>query len=126
MLRHARAPFPVPDRKDLPPGLADVLGKLTAKKPEDRYQTPAEAAAALAPFAVRPANPPSPRPLPAIRADEAITEDTLPAPAVKEASTATRFALPHERPRPAVRKGCLPVVLLGIAFVVAGWLAIRN
>ncbi|MFO0803223.1 MAG: protein kinase [Gemmataceae bacterium] len=38
-------------RPDLPEGLASVLGKLMAKRPQDRYATPAEAAAALAPFA---------------------------------------------------------------------------
>lgn len=38
-------------RLDVPEGLAQVLAKLMAKKPADRYATPAEAAAALAPFA---------------------------------------------------------------------------
>jgi formylglycine-generating enzyme required for sulfatase activity/tRNA A-37 threonylcarbamoyl transferase component Bud32 len=38
-------------RTDLPPGLPTVLKKLLAKRPEDRYQTPAEVAAALTPFA---------------------------------------------------------------------------
>ena len=35
-------------RPDVPPGVAAVVRKLMAKRPEDRYQTPAEAAAALA------------------------------------------------------------------------------
>jgi serine/threonine protein kinase len=34
-------------RPDVPPGVASVVGKLMAKRPEDRFQTPAEAAAAL-------------------------------------------------------------------------------
>src|SRR5262245_20233928 len=34
-------------RPDVPPGLAGVVRKLMAKKPEDRYQTPAEVAVAL-------------------------------------------------------------------------------
>ncbi|HXD89169.1 MAG TPA: protein kinase, partial [Urbifossiella sp.] len=38
-------------RGDVPETLAAVVGKLMAKRPEDRYATPAEAAAALAPFA---------------------------------------------------------------------------
>ncbi|HVK10209.1 MAG TPA: serine/threonine-protein kinase [Gemmataceae bacterium] len=122
MLRHARAPFPVPDRNDLPAGLADVIAKLAAKKPDDRYQTPAEVAEALAPFAVKRPAPPTPRLMTAILADEVITEDTLPipVPAVKDASTATRFALPEVKPRPA-RKGCLGVVLLGLVAVVWLW-----
>jgi serine/threonine protein kinase len=52
---------PVPSlrraRPDVPPELARVLERLLAKRPEDRYQTPRELAAALAPFA-QPAPPP--------------------------------------------------------------------
>ena len=50
LLKH-RLDEPVPVeqlRLDVPPGVAAVLRKLMAKRPEDRYQTPAEAAAALA------------------------------------------------------------------------------
>ncbi len=36
---------------NLPPEVAEILHKLMAKKPVDRYQTPAEVATALAPFA---------------------------------------------------------------------------
>lgn len=38
-------------RPDLPPDLAAVVRRMMAKQPADRYQTPAEAAAALEPFA---------------------------------------------------------------------------
>jgi CheY-like chemotaxis protein len=38
-------------RSDVPPAVADAVRRMMAKQPEDRYQTPAEAAAALAPFA---------------------------------------------------------------------------
>ncbi len=37
-------------RAEVPAGLADVLAKMMAKKPEDRYQTAAEVASALHPF----------------------------------------------------------------------------
>lgn len=52
VLRHATEPLPrladfVPD---LPAGLQAVLDRMTAKVPSDRYQTPAAAAEALAPF----------------------------------------------------------------------------
>jgi hypothetical protein len=50
---HAHASIPPIDtlRHDVPPALAAVLEKLLARRPEDRYATPEEAAAALAPFA---------------------------------------------------------------------------
>ncbi len=37
-------------RTDLPSGLAGVVAKMMAKKPEDRFQTPAEVAYTLSPF----------------------------------------------------------------------------
>ncbi len=47
-----RAPRPLAEvRPDVPAGLARVVEKMMAKSPADRYQTPAEAAAALEPFA---------------------------------------------------------------------------
>ncbi|MDB5388637.1 MAG: pknB 10 [Planctomycetaceae bacterium] len=50
---HRRSPFPdvrkfVPN---LPPQLVVILNKMVAKRPEDRFETAAELAAALAPFA---------------------------------------------------------------------------
>jgi serine/threonine protein kinase len=39
-------------RPDVPTGVAGIVRKLMAKQPADRYQTPAEAVAALAPFCV--------------------------------------------------------------------------
>jgi serine/threonine protein kinase len=57
---------PVPSlrgaRPDVPPGLARALERLLAKRPEDRYQTPGEVAAALAPFAQPAPMPPKKRP----------------------------------------------------------------
>jgi serine/threonine protein kinase/WD40 repeat protein len=38
-------------RPEMPPGLVPIVRKLMAKKPENRYQTPAEVAALLEPFA---------------------------------------------------------------------------
>src|SRR5262249_13029142 len=53
LLAHAsRAPQPLAEvRRDLPAGLVRVVEKMTAKDPARRYQTPAEVAEALAPFA---------------------------------------------------------------------------
>jgi WD40 repeat protein/predicted Ser/Thr protein kinase len=46
-----RPPAPAAElRRDLPPGLVAVLDRLLAKDPAGRYQTPADVAAALAPF----------------------------------------------------------------------------
>ena len=50
LLKHRlHEPVPVEQlRPDTPPGVAAVVRRLMAKRPEDRYQTPAEAATALA------------------------------------------------------------------------------
>jgi serine/threonine protein kinase len=50
LLRHQQAEAPPLDsvRNDLPPELREVLRKMLAKQPADRFQTPAEVAGALA------------------------------------------------------------------------------
>ena len=55
VMAHAeRLPKPLTEiRNDLPAELARVIERMIAKDPAKRYQTPAEVAAALAPFAVR-------------------------------------------------------------------------
>ncbi len=52
LIRHYRdQPAPVEGvRPDVPAALGEVLRKLMAKRPEERYQVPAEAAAVLLPF----------------------------------------------------------------------------
>ena len=52
LLAHQQKEPPALDRlcTGAPRGLAQVLRKAMAKQPHDRYQTPAEFAAALAPF----------------------------------------------------------------------------
>jgi len=52
-------------RPDLPPGLADVVGRMMAKDPARRYQAPVEVARALAPFA-NPARPAAGAPIAAV------------------------------------------------------------
>jgi WD40 repeat protein len=52
--RHQQAPPPDPERADVPAPLLAILHKMLAKRPEDRYQTAAEVANALGPFATRP------------------------------------------------------------------------
>ena len=50
---HREVPALAPLRPDAPPGLEAVLHRMLAKKPEDRYQTPAEVTAVLSPFTQR-------------------------------------------------------------------------
>ncbi len=54
MLHQTADPRPIQRHcPDVPPELAAIIAKMMEKKPEDRFQTPAEVAEALAPFAVR-------------------------------------------------------------------------
>jgi serine/threonine protein kinase len=56
-------PEPIEDLcPDLPPGLRAILRRLMAKRPEDRYQTPAELVQALEPFTVAAAGAAAPPP----------------------------------------------------------------
>src|SRR5262249_13392812 len=59
LLRHQQVAPPAIDkvRNDIPPGLSAILGKMLAKRPEDRYQTPAEVATALGTLLEGPATP---------------------------------------------------------------------
>jgi serine/threonine protein kinase len=64
VLAHRERPVPSARaaRPEVPRELDAVLARLLAKRPEDRFQTPGEAAAALAPFAQPAAVPPKKRP----------------------------------------------------------------
>jgi tetratricopeptide (TPR) repeat protein/predicted Ser/Thr protein kinase len=64
MIKHAMdAPPPLRDlRPDLPEALYAVVDKMMAKAPEDRFQVPADAARALAPFVHGHAQQPAPAP----------------------------------------------------------------
>jgi uncharacterized protein (TIGR03067 family) len=59
VMAHAeRMPRPLTElRKDVPPALARVIERMMAKDPAQRYQTPAEVAAALTPFVAAPSKP---------------------------------------------------------------------
>jgi serine/threonine protein kinase len=50
-----RQPKPIQElRKEVPDGMAAIVHKMLAKKPDDRYPTPADVVAALAPFTTGP------------------------------------------------------------------------
>ncbi len=85
LIRHgAEKPPPVRDaRPEVPEEVTAILAKLLAKHPSERYQTPAELAAALEPFAVSGPTPWAPLPPPADP-----FEDALPTPDVGPASDA--------------------------------------
>jgi serine/threonine-protein kinase len=122
MLCHVRDPVPDPRRDDLPATVKVILAKMTAKRPEDRYQAPGEVAAALAPFARPKGAPVTPPPMPVV--EEMLTDDGLPTPHGGGTEVDSRFGLPRTTQQaPAVRRGCLPIVLLiGAAIVMAvGW-----
>jgi eukaryotic-like serine/threonine-protein kinase len=60
-----KLPTPVRQlRPEVPAGLAAVVEKMMAKKAEDRYPTPAAVAAALAPWANKPIEPPAEQEMP--------------------------------------------------------------
>jgi WD40 repeat protein len=93
-------------RDDLPEGLMSVLERMMAKNPRHRYQTPAEVASALEPFAVATAITRAPRPRPRAQAtnlDRTVLLDNPP----------VRF-----------RRRRLVAVATAIMFLVAGLLGV--
>ncbi len=109
----------VPDVRDarpgVPDGLAQVLRRMMARQPADRYQTPAEVAAALAPYTgAAPAEggvPPAPA-VPRMELDEPIP---LAAPVSVDAATPVPLATPvhagatPDLPPPPAREGRFPL-----------------
>jgi eukaryotic-like serine/threonine-protein kinase len=117
MLRHAREPVPAPTREGIHPGVLAILASMTAKKPEQRYSTPAEVAAVLAPYAGHGAPPDTPPPQPAV--SDKLTDDELPTPTLRLPRIPSRTEKPKGR-----KGGCLGILLLGAAIgVVIGRLA---
>jgi serine/threonine protein kinase/tetratricopeptide (TPR) repeat protein len=118
-------------RSDVPAGVASVLRKIMAKRPEDRYQTPAEVAAALAPFC-RPAlvEPTSPADQPAKSIGEqpslGISSQTqaLPPSATSVGGSSARETLERRLRAPAIGllvTGILNWIALPIIALVLGF-----
>ncbi len=104
-----RSPRPLGElRRDLPAGLLRAVERMTAKDPAKRYQTPAEAAAALAPFAGRPAR----KRWPAVAALSVVFAVALPAYLVVQALLAPAETPPAppapEPPAPEFRAAAPP------------------
>ncbi|HJZ94134.1 MAG TPA: serine/threonine-protein kinase [Gemmataceae bacterium] len=111
MFKHAREPFPEVTRADVPDEVRAVIAKMTAKRPEQRYQIPAEVALELEPHARKPSQL-TPPPLPGVAPEEPLTEDSLPTQR-RERDTDSRFRLSESATRRKVRrKGCLGVALV--------------
>ncbi|HKB01969.1 MAG TPA: tetratricopeptide repeat protein [Gemmataceae bacterium] len=119
MRAHQETPPPsiTAARPDVPAGLAAALNRMLAKDPADRFQTPAEVAEALRPFAVgadlgRLLDSTTTRPLPP--ADAAVTPDA--------AMLDTAKGSDRGRPAPARRWYLVPAVIaiLGLA-ALAAW-----
>lgn len=119
LLRHQQAePPPVEQfRKDVPAGLAAVLAKMLAKRPEDRYQTPAEVATALASLLKMPSSP----------LDCAVAMPSVSAAPTEVLPTASLPADLGRRSRPAIPKPGLffaasgAVLLLGVISLALLW-----
>jgi serine/threonine protein kinase len=96
LAQRERAPEPVSQyRTDVPPLLLNVLARLMAKKPEERYQTPAEVAQVLEPF-LDPSRMAAPKPI-------VLPEVVEPLPTTLARSGAKPTVLELAEPEPAVR-----------------------
>jgi serine/threonine protein kinase len=124
LIRHStEVPDPVTHfRADVPPDVQDILERLLAKQPADRFQTPAELAAALEPYAVSGPIPwaPPPADLPAdssaglaASSELAALADTLPG------DIAPTPLASGEQSSPTGRRG-LKAALLGIIALIRG------
>jgi serine/threonine protein kinase len=78
ILQHQQAePKPIADfRDDVPADVIDLIARMMAKEPEDRFQTPASVALALAAFAKQTPGPKSSGKLPILRIPPTGRDDT--------------------------------------------------
>jgi serine/threonine-protein kinase len=85
-----KEPTPIDQlRPEVPPELADVVHKMLAKKPVDRFATPAEVFDALAPFVPDEVAPPDPACLPEAPARVAVSRAAVPGAGAPRASGST-------------------------------------
>ena len=122
LIAHKVTPLPDPskERPDVPPPVVAVLRKMTAKKPDDRYQTPAEVVAALSALvAAGHADPPT-EPLPPLGPPR-VRPDESPTAARKKSRTQTGVTKKRKKP-PAPRRRWGRIGLgVGLAFAFFLW-----
>ncbi len=129
LMKHATEKFPTPKRADVPEGIKQILKKMTARDPKDRYQTPNQVALALAPYASGTANhqilpPPLVEPMP-----ELILAPTMKHARVEiEPQTDSRFAInvdsEADLPTPGSKVKTYAIIGVLIALFLVGGAAI--
>ena len=93
----------------MPAGLAAVVEKMMAKKPEDRYPTPAAVAAALAPWTNKPIAPPAEQEMPNL-SPAALAAGNGSGSGSRDGALPPRY--PQSRNRPSASRGNRPAPLL--------------
>ncbi len=99
LMHQVREPAPIEDfAPGIDPDLADVVRKMMAKKPEDRYQTPGDVVAALAPWTEESITPPTelpenPHTIPADRNGTVTSISNQP-------TSGSAHSTPRQAPRP--------------------------
>ncbi|MFO0826048.1 MAG: protein kinase [Gemmataceae bacterium] len=95
-----RQPKPISAfRADVPAEVCAIIDKMMAKKPEARYQTPAEVMAALAPWVATPIPPPAEREMPQLSVAASLGVKPTPA---STAGTIPRLPTPSMASMPAL------------------------
>lgn len=104
-------------RADIPPGLQEILNKMMAKTPADRYSVPAQVADALLPFAQTPIAPPPDSEMPHLSlaatgagpqdsgASTSISKSPRPGPALSVATSTKPPSNPPQKVVPAATTG---------------------
>jgi serine/threonine protein kinase len=94
-------------RNDVPDGVLAIIDKMMAKKADDRYQTPGEVVAALAPWTVRPIPPPPehemPRLSPVVQR-AVLNQQGATAPAAAPSAAMQPTPPPTSQPTPPARR----------------------
>ncbi|MFO0809443.1 MAG: serine/threonine-protein kinase [Gemmataceae bacterium] len=110
-------------RPDVPEGVSDVIARMVAKDPADRFQTPAEVVEALAPWTASPIPPPADGEMPKLSL--AARRNDTPAPGQ---SLRPEFGIPLSRPVPQARRLARWALIgwIGVCFGLLGWFVVEK